>query len=404
MCVPRHEAHALSQAPHIDLTELRGALVDRIESLAENLLGPHNRSRSRRTQWRWGAHGSFSLELSGQKRGLWRDHEAGRGGSALELIRHIRGGSFSDALAWGAQFAGIHVQERSNDPTQAAQEAAREAERRAEQERRQVEQEAGDAADKQRRIEWAQSLWARSEPLPELAERYLIPIRGIPKPAAGWPASIRWLPDKTYTWRSEGPDGRIIARTLATAGAIILASTLPDGTLQGGQRVYLAPDGDALRDPEGIKVKRSHGVPSGAAARFPGPPDGPLLLAEGPETALSVWAATGHETWAACGSLSNLRPERGRVVVLCRDDDPEHSPADKGLRRTVDRWRGEGVEVRVATPGLSGGAISRTSTIRSAPPAPKRCEHASRPCSTRRRRSRQQGCLWRKSAVPSPKV
>jgi hypothetical protein len=41
--------------PRIDLGELRAALLDRLEALAESLLGPHNRARSRRTQWRWGA-------------------------------------------------------------------------------------------------------------------------------------------------------------------------------------------------------------------------------------------------------------------------------------------------------------------------------------------------------------
>jgi putative DNA primase/helicase len=61
----------------------------------------------------------------------------------------------------------------------------------------------------------------------------------------------------------------------------------------------------------------------------------PLCLTEGPETGLSVWAATGHETWIALGGMGNHEPPANRPVVVCRDDDPLQSPADKALTRAL---------------------------------------------------------------------
>ena len=59
---------------------------------------------------------------------------------------------------------------------------------------------------------------------------------------------------------------------------------------------------------------------------------------------------TGHETLIALGSLSRLPCVAGRRVVLCRDDDRQHSPADKALIRTLACWRKAGIGVVVASP------------------------------------------------------
>ena len=76
----------------------------------------------------------------------------------------------------------------------------------------------------------------------------------------------------------------------------------------------------------------------------------PLCLAEGPETGLSVWIATGYATHIALGGMVNHEPPTGQPVVACRDDDPPQSPADKGLFRALAVWRQAGADVRVATP------------------------------------------------------
>jgi hypothetical protein len=78
----------------------------------------------------------------------------------------------------------------------------------------------------------------------------------------------------------------------------------------------------------------------GAVIRLPARSlNAPLLLAEGPETGLSVWAATGAETWVALGSLSRLELPAGRRMAACRDDDQRYSPADLSITRALRAWR-----------------------------------------------------------------
>jgi len=100
----------------------------------------------------------------------------------------------------------------------------------------------------------------------------------------------------------------------------------------------------------------TRGALAGVAVRLPGPADGPLLLAEGPETGLSVWRATGHETWIALGSMSRLVVPQRRIVIVCADDDLLHHPdprkaaATRALAKAVRGWRESGVWLGVATP------------------------------------------------------
>ena len=322
--------------PHFNLHELGAALMSRLEALAEALLGPPNKSVSNRRQWRWGRKGSLALDISGPRRGLWINREDGRGGRPLRLIQHARKCSFDDAVAWAASFVGVadpgspgRVQDRRTDA------------QRAEKEKRA----AAEAADRRQRIKRAQRLHRRSTRIEgTIAERYLNATRGIPTPAGGWPAVLRFLAESSVRL----PGGQV----RETAGALLAAATLPDGTIQAVQLVHLDAAGENLRrdDEKRTKIKLTYGVLDGAAVRLPGPADGPLIVAEGPETGLSVWAATGHETHVALGTLTKLRPPVGRRLVIARDDDHLQSPADKALTRAITEWRGAGVDGVIATP------------------------------------------------------
>jgi putative DNA primase/helicase len=239
-----------------------------------------------RREWRWGSKGSLSLVISGSKRGLWHDHESGQGGRLDRPEASVR--------------------------TVRSREVIR-------------------TRDDARRIERARRLWEASEPLPAtLGERYLIETRGIECPPAGWPNAVRYH-----------RDGR----------ALILAATLADGTLQAVHLVRLTPDAQNARRQDGSKskIKLTFGTLSSAMVRLPGSADGPLV-AEGPETGLALWAATGRETAIALGSLAKLTPPDGRRVVICRDDDPPDAPASRSLAEALERWRGQGLEPAVATP------------------------------------------------------
>jgi len=78
----------------------------------------------------------------------------------------------------------------------------------------------------------------------------------------------------------------------------------------------------------------------------------PVILAEGVENALSVWQATGQETWACLGVANIARapvPE-GTTVIIASDGDADDSKAGAKLRETAAALRQRGCQVAVARP------------------------------------------------------
>ncbi|MCX7347898.1 MAG: conjugal transfer protein TraA, partial [Alphaproteobacteria bacterium] len=70
----------------------------RVRVLALELLGkPGLRTPD---EWRWGRKGSLSLVMSGERAGLWFDHELGQGGSFADLVAHHLRMGRRDALEW----------------------------------------------------------------------------------------------------------------------------------------------------------------------------------------------------------------------------------------------------------------------------------------------------------------
>ena len=304
------------------LAELRPALRSNITDLAEHLLGPPNKALSNRSEWRWGSKGAFRVTVSGPRQGGCADFGGDFKGGPLDLIMHVRGCDFTDAVLWGAAWAGIATDGRTAAPVDPAVMQARDAARKAEATRKQAEAEREEA----KRIAAARLLWDRSTaPDGTVAERYLIEARSIPRPASGWPDAVRFH---------------------ASSRSLILAGTDSAGGVRFVQRVRLTADGRKIDGGGAVHVKETSGVMAGAFVRLPGPADGPLLTAEGPETGLSVWAATGAETRLSIGPIIRHEPPIGRPVVVCRDDDA----ADEPLNKALAAWRGTGADVTVATP------------------------------------------------------
>lgn len=321
-----------------NLDELRAALRADAAGVAEALLGVPSKKRNTKRTLRWGSKGSLSLTITGKNKGLWFSHEDGKGGDLLGLICRVHGCSFQDALQWASNRTGVPIKEAAtgNDDDQSRQRRAQqEVDRRA----RQAQQDAQDAAEADsqqvQQIRAAQAIAAATMPLKgSLGTYYLKQVRGIPEPACGWPDSIRFHPRHR---------------------ALVAIATAADGTVQAVQRVHLAEDGAKVGQEELERrrlpaIKTTNGFLKGAAVRLPGDPAGPLLLGEGPETALSLWTSTNYEVWAALGGIANLVPPVGRQIVVCRDDDRRPSPADSALGRTLLEWRRAGITVAVATP------------------------------------------------------
>jgi putative DNA primase/helicase len=75
-------------------------LACHIGDIARRLLGEPNNVLSTRSQLRFGTNGSVAVEIAGEKRGSWFDHENGVGGGPLDLIRAKLGLVNSEAFDW----------------------------------------------------------------------------------------------------------------------------------------------------------------------------------------------------------------------------------------------------------------------------------------------------------------
>jgi putative DNA primase/helicase len=291
-----------------DLNEIRATLTTCVEDVCRQLLG--RPARSTRSEWRWGRKGSLSVQIRGAKRGLWMDHENGEGGDMLDLIRREQcAGDWGCTLNWARRYVGLNESFRPTMPRA----------------RLQIETSADDVAKADR----ARRLWDEGVKVTgTVAESYLTEARCIAHPAADWPYAFRFHPRRH---------------------ALIVAATTADNVVQAVQLIHLTAEGQQAPNELGRPTKQTFGLQAGAVVRLPGTV-GPLLLAEGPETGLSAWTATGHETWISLGSMARVELPPLRHVVLCADDDKRHAPAVKTLRHAISRWRREDCEIAVAWP------------------------------------------------------
>ena len=273
------------------LAELRPALRSCIADLAERLLGQPTVRRKR--ELRWGARGSLSVIISGARQGTCSDFETGWVGDPIRLIEREVHTDFIGAIKYGCDYAGIAFDRQGTQEDRATRRA-----REAEQARRRAKREAEHEADESQRIANARALWKASVPIDgTIGSKYLEVTRAIPRPATGWPDAV--------------------VRYHSGTASLILAGTDTFGEVRFVQRIRLTIDGRKA----GRTPKLTFGVMAHAFVRLPGPTDGPLLLAEGPETALSVWAATRYSIPRLCGN-----PKKSLANQFCRDSDPFHDP------------------------------------------------------------------------------
>ncbi len=308
-----------------DLTELRRALADKAVELVSDVLGQPNRALSSRLVKRWGRKGSFKLNLTGDLRGRYYDYEAQSGGDMLSFIQDNHTGSnFADALKWARNYLGWPVDGPAPEPTRKADI------RRKELEEARAKHEADAELEEAARINDARQIWAETVPIVgTLGERYLTQTRAIP--ICDWPDCIKW----------HRRNKSVVVSVTDHAGAFV-----------GVQQIYLQPDAtkDVINYPP--NGKRSRGAIKKGAVKLPGKPNEPICFAEGLETGLSIWAATGFETWIVLGGLrrvSNIAPHKRRIIICC-DNSRDGSNTHKGAKAAYSELFAAGVDVRYAYP------------------------------------------------------
>jgi len=266
----------------LNTQKIKAALSRDMRGLCDALGIVPNKPHSTRQQLRSGSNGSLSVVLSGGEVGSWFDYELETGGGPFELIQRELGFiDWRDAVDWARKYLGdvdlpFVPKKKAEPPVDIDVEAMEKAAR-------------------------ARNIWSEAGGISGTPGETYFHNRGI-KPEI-WPNSIRWH----------------------GGGYLVFGICHPQGRVHAIQRIYIKPDGTP-KLAGGQKIKRSLGPRMGRAVIFPGV-DGPICIAEGPETALSVWCATGYETRAALGSLESVDLEKlpQQDIILCRDDDPtEH--------------------------------------------------------------------------------
>ena len=301
-----------------DLERLKTELQWRAQEIAHFYLGePSSRSR---VEWRWGSKGSKCLRLA---KAAFQDFEADDGGSLIDLIRIALGVSFPEAVQEARKWvSGDDLAKPRAKPPQAKPKAA------------QDETEAKAAR--------ARKLYQSGRPIAGTAAEAYIAWRGI---EPGTIPSARYLPGATV---------KAALPWWWTHGALVLPVTTAASEVRAVQLIGLNADGTVVRrSKDGGKLKITWGDLKSGVLRIPGDPQGPLVLAEGAETAASCAQSTGWEVWSALGSVGRIDPESfdpARLVIIAADDDPRISPARKKLNDTVRQWQRAGINVAVAQP------------------------------------------------------
>ncbi|MBP6900885.1 MAG: toprim domain-containing protein [Burkholderiaceae bacterium] len=217
----------------------------------------------------------------------------------------------------------------------------------------------------QQRRQWAENaqrirrLWAECRPLvPGDPATLYLKRRGF---GGVWPLpGVLRLHRGLAYWHAGNPLGNF--------PALVAPLLAPDGRLVALHRTYLAADGRKADVPTVKKLTAAAGPLAGACIPLHPPAAGVLGIAEGIETALAAWCASGVPTVAAycAGNLAAWRwpPKVQRLVIFADADAAGRDAAERlrarafcaGLKAEVlapsdegsdwcDVWARRGVEV-----------------------------------------------------------
>ena len=345
----REPAPARASRPQISVDAVREALRARADDLFRDAFGPPVRPNA--PEWRAKANEGVAMQMRGEKRGLWRDHSAGEGGDLLDLAARVLCGldsakrDFPRALREAAGWAGV-APDHAPDPDRVA-ELRRERERAAA---------AEEKRDAERRAALVREIAARAVPVAGTPAALYLASRGI---GAVPQEGLAYLP----------PVPGLAVRNPDAASLVVWARDA-DGVIQGGQRILIDTDGAPLD----MEVRKpAFGAISGVPARFPARDGelakGPLVIAEGPESALAAWEATGLETWAVFGvsGFAAAPVPEDREVILAPDRDAPESPAGRAFRQAVAEHLERGRNLGIAmAPEPSGSKSDLNDTLQRA--------------------------------------
>jgi putative DNA primase/helicase len=281
-------------------------------AIVAELRGEPNRALSSRREMRWGRNGSFCLVIDGPKTGLWFDHELGRGGDIIDLIKLEHGCNFVEAWLWAQRFISGGLPR--NVPTL-------------------VSGKRDD--DELKRIERALDIWSDVKPLRgTTAERYLR-SRSIEVPDEALDA-LAFHP--RCLW-----EGATAPALVAIITDIITSEPL------GIHRTALTADGTKIG-------RKALGPKSGGAIKLSPVVTTEVAIGEGVETTLSAMQLGFGPAWAVidANGLQKFPVLHGiKRLTLLIDNDASGTGQNKAAE-CRERWLDAGRRVRRVMPPTVG--------------------------------------------------
>ena len=339
---PRKQARKpdpAAQRKHaLNANEIREAFEPRLEEFFIDRFGEPAQRRT--ANWRPRDRDAFSVLMNTTERGKFFDFATGKGGGLFDLIAielcnlPQADADFPRVLQAAADYIGF-------SPTAITPEARKIREQQKEERARKALAE--ERRNEMENIQLVQALSRHAKPVTgSPAQDYLV-SRRITK----WPTTaLAFLPSL------ELPESLRSRIYYPEQFALVVWATDKNGTTTGGQRILIGRD-LSKSAPDVRKRKPCFGAISGSVARFPAssPAEGaPLIIAEGPESALSIWQATGHEVWAVFGVSGWARAPipLDRPIILAPDRDAPDSPAGIAFRKAVAHQLARGCDLRIA--------------------------------------------------------
>ncbi|MBK1667383.1 hypothetical protein CKO28_04985 [Rhodovibrio sodomensis] len=269
--------------------------------------------------------GGLVVWRQGHKRGRWRNFGSDEGGDMLALYEWHYNATTAEAVEWAKGF--LKIDEAKPLPPLPP---------------RDREKEAKEAKEKEeKRLRAANFIWRTSRPAAGTPASAYLASRGITMD----------LPDSVGHRRinANGMEKMGIDPTRFPEGldAAVFQSTAPDGQTQAVQQVLLYQGAKAdLQD-----KKRTNGIMLGSAVKL-AQPDSDLILAEGPETGLSTYQATGIATWILLGAQNFTRveiPASVTRIVIAADIEASGNGLAMAVR-AASYWRMQGYQAAIALP------------------------------------------------------
>ena len=319
----------------------------RYTDLVKDLMGTRKVSSQNSYEIRYGSNGAFKVDLANRS---WKNFDGGEGGGPLSLVSHIKGVGFNEALSYISSYCRGNTASDiesflKTKKVRSLSETEIKSHKEADSALR-IQREFEVQKENSRKISDIKALIEKTQPITgTLAEAYLRNERGIKGELSD---SLRYLPPNSSFKYGEK------TRFVKTGAMVSVAKTL-EGEERAVQLTYLTNDGKRCVDDNGRKfIKATYGSPVGAFVELhKGNDKGPIVLAEGVETALSV-KETGLKGSYYCSlgssNIDKLEVKNRQVIIAGDWDGSKETDSWKKIEKAKASLTEKGNTVFVVYP------------------------------------------------------